>query len=205
MIVLNVPAPTVNVGHRMMAKPNRFHPFRKRTVSCGRFGPVSVYGRPGWSLREFMSDAAGRLMRAGLLAVAATLALASCVVINTTNPGATTPPPAAEKPIIRGALSGQRQILASFYATALDCTSLGYPTLKVAKAPKHGEVSVEQGTAVADFEKNDARNVCNGKSVPATVIYYTSEPGFIGTDSAEFERIGVRGAYGYHIYIIKVR
>jgi hypothetical protein len=115
------------------------------------------------------------------------------------------PPPAAGKPIIRGALSGQRQILASFYATALDCTSLGYPTLKVAKAPKHGEVSVEQGTAVADFEKNDARNVCNGKSVPATVIYYTSEPGFIGTDSAEFERIGVRGAYGYHIYTINVR
>ena len=58
---------------------------------------------------------------------------------------------------------------------------------------------------LVDFEKNDARNVCNGKSVPATVIYYTSEPGFIGTDSAEFERIGVRGAYGYHIYTINVR
>jgi hypothetical protein len=144
-------------------------------------------------------------MRAGLLAVAATLALASCIVINTSNPGATPAPQATANPIIRGALTGQRQILASFYATASDCTSLGYPTLKVAKAPKHGEVSVEQGTALADFEKDDARRVCNGTSVPATVIYYTSEPGFIGTDSVEFERIGVRGAYGYHIYIIKVR
>jgi hypothetical protein len=144
-------------------------------------------------------------MRASLLAVAFTLALASCIVINTSNPGATTAPQATGKPIIRGALSGQRQILASFYATASDCTSLGYPTLKVATAPKHGQVSVEQGTALADFEKDDARNVCNGKSVPATVIYYTSEPGFIGTDSVEFERIGVRGAYGYHVYIIKVR
>jgi hypothetical protein len=63
---------------------------------------------------------------------------------------------------------------------------LGYPTIKVAKAPHHGEVSVEEGTALADFGKDDARNVCNGKSVPATVIYYTSEPGFIGTDSVEF-------------------
>jgi hypothetical protein len=133
------------------------------------------------------------------------LALASCIVINSNNPAATTARQATEKPMIRGALSGQRQIIASFYATASDCTSLGYPTLKVAKAPKHGEVSVEQGTALADFGKDDARNICNGRSVPATVIYYTSEPGFIGTDSAEFERIGVRGAYGYHIFSINVR
>jgi hypothetical protein len=144
-------------------------------------------------------------MRAGLLAVACTLALASCIVINTNNPGATAARQATGKPIIRGALSSQRQIVASFYATASDFTSLGYPTLEVAKAPKYGEVSVEQGTALADFEKDDARDVCNWKSVPATVIYYTSEPGFIGTDSVEFERIGVRGAYGYHSYMIKVR
>jgi hypothetical protein len=144
-------------------------------------------------------------MRAGISAVASTLALASCIVINTNNPGAVTAQQATRTPIIRGAISGQRQILASFYATASDCTSLGYPTLKVAKAPKHGEVSVEQGTALADFAKDDARNVCNGRSVPATIIYYTSEPGFIGTDSVEFERIGVRGAYGYHIYSINVR
>ncbi len=107
--------------------------------------------------------------------------------------------------VVRGALSGQRQILVSFYATGPACTSLGYPTLKVAKAPQHGEVSIEQGTALADFEKSDVRNVCNGTSVPATVIYYTSVAGFIGEDSVAFERIGVRGAYGYHAYTIHVR
>jgi hypothetical protein len=144
-------------------------------------------------------------MRAGFLAAASALALASCIVVNTNNPAGPAARQAAEKPMIRGALSGQRQIIASFYATASDCTSLGYPTLKVAKPPEHGEVSVEQGTALADFGKDDARNICNGRSVPATVIYYTSEPGFIGTDSAEFERIGVRGAYGYHIFSINVR
>jgi hypothetical protein len=139
------------------------------------------------------------------VAIASTLALASCIVINTNNPGAITATQATGTPIVRGALSGERQILVSFYATASDCTSLGYPTIKVAKAPKHGEVFVEQGAALADFGKDDARDICNGRSVPATVIYYTSEPGFIGTDSVEFERIGVRGAYGYHIYTINVR
>jgi hypothetical protein len=144
-------------------------------------------------------------MRAAILGVASALVLASCVVINTNKPEATTARQATQTPIVRGALSGQRQILVSFYATASDCASLGFPTIRVAKAPQHGEVSVEQGTAVADFGKDDARNVCNGKSVPATVIYYTSESGFIGTDSVEFERIGVRGAYGYHVYSINVR
>jgi hypothetical protein len=144
-------------------------------------------------------------MRAAILCVSSTLALASCVVVNENKPEARTSQQVAEAPNVRGALSGQRQLLVSFYATGSDCTSLGYPTLKVAKAPQHGEVSVEQGTALADFGKGDIRTVCNGNSVPATVIYYTSVTGFIGEDSVAFERIGVRGAYGYHAYTIHVR
>ena len=144
-------------------------------------------------------------MGAVVLCVSSTLVLASCVVVNETKPDATPLQQAAEAPNVRGALSGQRQLLVGFYAIGSDCASLGYPTLKVARPPKHGHVSVEQGTALADIGKTDARNVCNGKSVPATVIYYTSVTGFIGEDSVEFERIGVRGAYGYHTYIIHVR
>ncbi len=144
-------------------------------------------------------------MRAALFCVPFTWVLASCVIVNENTPDGTTVPQLPRAPVVRGALSGQRQVLVSFYAAASDCTSLGYPTLKVAKAPRHGEVSIEQGTALADFGKDDARNVCNGKTVPATVIYYTSMNGFIGEDSVAFERIGVRGAYGYHEYTINVR
>jgi hypothetical protein len=144
-------------------------------------------------------------MSASVLWVSSTLVLASCVVVNENNREAATSEQAAEAPNVRGALSGQRQSLVSFYAVGPDCSSLGYPTLKVARAPQHGEVSIEQETAFADFGKGDVRNVCNGKSVPATVIYYTSVTGFIGEDSVAFERIGVRGAYGYHAYAIHVR
>jgi hypothetical protein len=145
------------------------------------------------------------VMKTAVLCMSSMLALTSCVVVNESKPEATNSQRVAEAPNVRGALSGQRQLLASFYATGSDCTSLGYPTLKVAKAPQHGGVSVEQGTALAEFGKGDVRNVCNGKSVPATVIYYTSVTGFIGDDSVAFERIGVRGAYGYHAYTIHVR
>lgn len=106
---------------------------------------------------------------------------------------------------VRGALSGQKQRIASFYAIAPDCTSLCYPTLKVAKPSQHGQVSVEQGTEIARFDKDDPRYYCDGQQVPATLIYYASGPGFIGSDSSTFDRIGVEGAYGYHAYAINVR
>jgi hypothetical protein len=141
-------------------------------------------------------------MRAALTGIA--LLLTACVTINekTAEPGGA---PAGQTQQVRGAVTGQKQLIVSFYATAPDCTSLGYPTLKLAKPPHHGQVSIEKGTAFATFGKDDPRNLCNGKEVPATVIHYTSEPGFIGTDSVAFERIGVAGAYGYHAYTINVR
>jgi hypothetical protein len=145
------------------------------------------------------------MTKAAVLCLLSTLTLASCIVVNENRPEATTSSKIVQEPNVRGALSGQRQFLVSFYATGSDCASLGYPSLKVAKAPKHGEVSVEQGTAVANFGNDDVRKGCNGQRVAATVIYYTSVSGFVGADSVAFERIGVRGAYGYHAYTIHVR
>lgn len=143
-------------------------------------------------------------MRAALAYIFVALMLASCVTINerTAKPGGAK---AGQTYQVRGAVSGQKQLIVSFYATASNCTSLGYPTLKLVKPPQHGQVSIEKGTEFATFGKDDPRSVCNGKEVPATVIYYTSEPGFIGADSVAFERIGVAGAYGYHAYTINVR
>ena len=108
-------------------------------------------------------------------------------------------------PVVRGALSGVRQQINSFYNLNPDCTSGGYPTLKVARAPQHGQVVVEQGMDFAEFPKDNIRSACNGRSVPATLIFYTSEPGFVGTDTVAFDRIGVAGGYGYHDYTINVR
>jgi len=144
-------------------------------------------------------------MKAALVCIGTILMLAACITINDKRPNTSDAQQATEAPQIRGALSGQKQLIGSFYATAPNCTSLGYPTLKVSQPPQHGQVSVEQGTAIADFGINDARARCNGESVPATTIYYTSETGFTGADSVAFERIGVAGAYGYHAYTINVR
>ena len=142
-------------------------------------------------------------MRFVLAYIGASLILASCISVNdrtVDQRGAQ-----ARTHQVRGALSGQKQLIASFYAVASNCTSAGYPTLKLAKPPQHGQVSVEQGTEIATFREDDPRRPCNGEKFPATTLYYTSEPGFVGADSVAFERIGVAGAYGYHAYEINVR
>jgi hypothetical protein len=149
-------------------------------------------------------------MRAAAACAGISLLLASCVIINNRTVNERTPEPRGEQQAgrtnsIRGAVSGRKQLIETFLAAKPDCTSPGYPTLKVAKAPQHGQVSVEQGTGVAAFPKENPRSACNGQEFPATVVYYTSEPGFTGTDSVDFERIGVAGAYGYHAYTINVR
>jgi hypothetical protein len=77
-------------------------------------------------------------MKTDFACVVAGLTLASCVVINDGNADVTTAQPAKEAPQLRGALTGKRQLIASFYATGPDCTSLGYPTLKVAKQQPRG-------------------------------------------------------------------
>jgi len=133
--------------------------------------------------------------------MAACFALASCVQPQQAQQHAANEP--AQQ--VRGASSGVRQQIAEFYYVNSDCTSGGYPLLKVAKPPQHGQISVEQGTAYADYTKDSTHAACNGKKVPATLIFYTSEPGFVGSDSAAFDRIGVLGAYGYHDYTINVR
>jgi hypothetical protein len=145
-------------------------------------------------------------MKTVFLCVVASLMLLGCsVTINYPTANMSEARKAAGTPQVRGALSGQRQLIFSVYTAAADCTSLGYPTMKVLTPPQHGQVSVEQGVTVAGFGGGDSRVICNGKSFPSTVIYYTSEPGFIGADLVAFERIGVAGAYAYHAFTINVR
>lgn len=109
-------------------------------------------------------------MKTTLACVAASLTLSSCIVVNNQQSDDTTTRRTPEAPQIRGALSGQPVLLATFYITAADCTSIGFPTLKVAKPPKHGQASVEHATAIANFPATDVRNVCNGRSAGAAKV-----------------------------------
>lgn len=144
-------------------------------------------------------------MKTYLVCFICCLTLAACVTKEEVTLKFETNKTPAPAPLIRGALSGQRQEIFAVYNNSYDCATLGYPTMKVAIPPSHGQVAVEKGTVVAAYPQSDPRRACNGKPVPATLIYYISEPNFVGTDSVAFDRIGVQGGYGYYVFSINVR
>lgn len=63
-----------------------------------------------------------------------------------------------------------------------DCTFASFPYTGIIKPPAHGKVEVEHGPVAAKFPKDSPAHVCSGKTVQGNNIFYTSNPGFVGTD-----------------------
>jgi len=125
------------------------------------------------------------------------------VVVN--NAGSGTAQQVGVRPMIRGAESGVRQKIGSVYAVDLDCSSLTPTSLKVVKSPQHGNLAIENGEEFIEYAKDNVRAPCNGKKAPARVLYYTSEPGFVGTDALAVEGITTNGFITHYEYQINVR
>jgi hypothetical protein len=112
---------------------------------------------------------------------------------------------AVARPIVRGAESGKRQEISYGMSVNPDCTSIGVDIMKVVKAPAHGQITVEQGQEYPNFLPENVRHHCNSEKLAATIAYYTSEPGFVGTDTLTLEKISPSGAYSRFDYVINVR
>jgi hypothetical protein len=63
-----------------------------------------------------------------------------------------------------------------------DCTFAGFPYTGIIKQPTHGRIDIEHGPVAAKFPKGSNAYFCSGKSVQGNNIFYTSNPGFVGTD-----------------------
>jgi hypothetical protein len=113
--------------------------------------------------------------------------------------------PAPNPPIVKGAESGKKQILTSISAVDPDCASQGYAAVTVVKAPQNGQVTSEKGEAFPTFAKDNVRSVCDTKKLPATMLYYTSNPGFTGMDSSVVEVLFPDGVIRRLNFAISVR
>ncbi len=148
---------------------------------------------------------------AGLLAC---LSMISCTTQTTqvVVPGggpqqqAAAPRPTTQRPpIAKGAESGKKQLFDTVSALNPDCTNAGEPVVTVVKPPVNGQITVEKGEAFPNFPKDNVRSACNTQKVPATLIYYTSNPGFTGIDSATIEILTPTGGLVRPVYAITVR
>lgn len=79
-------------------------------------------------------------------------------------------------------ISGKKTALGMASSVKRDCTFNSYPYTAVVKQPSHGKVTFEHGTVHVKYDKDSDAYICSGKPVEGTTIYYTSDPGFVGTD-----------------------
>jgi len=104
-------------------------------------------------------------------------------------------PPAARPspPTHIATTPGSKTKLNFYVALNADCSSIGDSTIRIVDPPSHGSVAVEQGTDYPEFASNNQRFECNKHEAPGTIVYYTSAPGYVGSDSVKIESISANG------------
>jgi hypothetical protein len=79
--------------------------------------------------------------------------------------------------------AGVREKIDAYTALLPDCSSQGYPELKIVGAPAHGTLTSAAGQDFPTYLKDDARSACNSKPGPSTQVFYQSAAGFHGKDA----------------------
>ena len=87
----------------------------------------------------------------------------------------------------RGVHGGMRERVDFFFSVLPTCEISGYPEVRVLRAPRRGDVSVEKGEDYPTFPKENVRWDCNRKLTGSTRVFYQSKPGFHGNDSFYIE------------------
>ena len=146
-------------------------------------------------------DRPGRRLACSILLSVSSLALAGCGA----GEKPATPPVAAvlADPLVRSTLglhaivvlSGHRQQLESAtFRRRNSCESAGFGAVTFLRKPAHGEISVGFGQSDRPPAPGTSFDACAGKPIPSTLIFYRSEPGFVGHDTA---RIKVSYPFGF--------
>ncbi len=105
----------------------------------------------------------------------------------------------------RVAVAGQMLQLAFLSELNPDCSSIGYATVRVIEAPKHGKLVAEEGTGFSAFPQTNIRFGCNERRTAGVTLAYTPEAGYAGGDSTTVGVINPDGTYRKLHYKIEVK
>jgi hypothetical protein len=86
-------------------------------------------------------------------------------------------------------VAGARYQLSFYTDLHADCTSKGYPIVRVLAAPAHGSLTTEETTDYPFYTRDNQRYDCNLRKVPGTRLFYQAEPNFAGADTGVVEVI----------------
>ncbi|KIL98599.1 hypothetical protein CCC_02049 [Paramagnetospirillum magnetotacticum MS-1] len=119
--------------------------------------------------------------------------------------GLAQPTPSVTDTYVKGAVSGAKQYIRNYLAITPDCTSMGNSKVAVMTEPGHGQVIVENGESYPDFNGDNVRVRCNDRKVPAVLVFYQSESGYVGADRMVLDIVMASGTFYRHEFTINVR
>jgi hypothetical protein len=83
-------------------------------------------------------------------------------------------------------LSDMRSRVARFDQVEPDCSAVA-PLVVVKKPPTKGRIEIEEDMGFTNYAKETRQYKCNDQRTLGVAIFYTSDPGFKGTDRFEVE------------------
>jgi hypothetical protein len=116
--------------------------------------------------------------------------------------------PTAQPKIVeftRTVAADQKLRLAFFYDINPDCSSMGYTTVRVIEQPKHGRLTIQNGTGFTNFPESNVRFECNKRKSDGVIVSYEPAPGYVGSDSLNLDAIFPTGSMSSRRYTIDVR
>jgi hypothetical protein len=90
------------------------------------------------------------------------------------------------KTVNKTAAPGKPELMYTYTAWKLDC-SANSGVVALVTRPQHGRVSPRKGIVPIGLHRLFGMTKCYGKPAPGFQVYYTSAPGFRGTDSFTIE------------------
>jgi hypothetical protein len=88
-------------------------------------------------------------------------------VAATTAPALVAPAAPNTVDLKRAVASGGKLRLDFLYSINPDCTSIGFATVRIVEQPRHGRITVDNGTGFTNFPASNPRAECNKRSGPA--------------------------------------
>ena len=138
-----------------------------------------------------------------LMAAAAGVAAAQSVTI--TAAPSTAPKGYDEVHYSRAGLSGQEIRVWGAMMLDPDCSPHGSMATQIVEAPRHGRAAVSDEPFYPSFTPPNPRAACDTKKAPGKQVFYTSEPGFHGSDMIVVQNATSEGMVRKIIIDIDVR
>ena len=106
--------------------------------------------------------------------------------------------------ISRSALSGTRQRVGYYAMRNPDCTMAGLAVVRTEIPPTHGTVVAAEGEGYTNYPQSNQRYACNATKTPLIEVFYTSVPGYRGSDEFVVHAIFPDGSARMDKYTISV-